>query len=282
MTSTGDARYWCVTTPGREHVRPSPPPRRRPHLRRPRRHRPRPRSPAARAGRGRDARLLGHPDHREGQDRPGQRTAVHGRAPTSTSPTASAPHTRRPRSSPPTGSGAARTTATRPPSARASSTRATWCSPTPGSASAPPPARSRSTTRSTTARRAADGRRPRRHPRLHARRRPGTTGRIGYVSQETAGDPRVGMIGGSYGGQIQYAVAVAGPADRRDRPDHHLERPLLLAGAEQHRPVQRRHLPHARRREEGVGRPVLRRRHRLRRAERDDRPGDHWPAARTS
>ena len=31
--------------------------------------------------------------------------------------------------------------------------------------------------------------------------------RIGYVAQERPGDPRVGMIGGSYGGQIQYAVA---------------------------------------------------------------------------
>jgi ABC-2 type transport system ATP-binding protein len=32
--------------------------------------------------------------------------------------------------------------------------------------------------------------------------------RIGYVAQESKGDPRVGMIGGSYGGQIQYAVAM--------------------------------------------------------------------------
>jgi predicted acyl esterase len=39
----------------------------------------------------------------------------------------------------------------------------------------------------------------------------GTTGRIGYVAQESAGDPRVGMIGGSYGGQIQYAVASLDP-----------------------------------------------------------------------
>jgi len=31
--------------------------------------------------------------------------------------------------------------------------------------------------------------------------------RIRYVAQESPGDPRVGMIGGSYGGQIQYAVA---------------------------------------------------------------------------
>ena len=32
--------------------------------------------------------------------------------------------------------------------------------------------------------------------------------RIRYVAQESKGDPRVGMIGGSYGGQIQYAVAM--------------------------------------------------------------------------
>jgi ABC-2 type transport system ATP-binding protein len=31
--------------------------------------------------------------------------------------------------------------------------------------------------------------------------------RVGYVAHEAPGDPRVGMIGGSYGGQIQYAVA---------------------------------------------------------------------------
>ncbi|MEP6665943.1 MAG: CocE/NonD family hydrolase [Nocardioidaceae bacterium] len=36
--------------------------------------------------------------------------------------------------------------------------------------------------------------------------------RIHYVAKEHRGDPRVGMIGGSYGGQIQYAVAMQ---DRR-------------------------------------------------------------------
>ena len=35
----------------------------------------------------------------------------------------------------------------------------------------------------------------------------GSPHRIGYVSKNRPGDPRVGMIGGSYGGQIQYAVA---------------------------------------------------------------------------
>ena len=32
--------------------------------------------------------------------------------------------------------------------------------------------------------------------------------RIRYVAKEAPGDPKVGMIGGSYGGQIQYAVAM--------------------------------------------------------------------------
>lgn len=36
----------------------------------------------------------------------------------------------------------------------------------------------------------------------------GETGRVRYVVEESPGDPRVGMIGGSYGGQVQYAVAM--------------------------------------------------------------------------
>jgi predicted acyl esterase len=36
----------------------------------------------------------------------------------------------------------------------------------------------------------------------------GRTGRVRYVATQAPGDPRVGMIGGSYGGQIQYAVAM--------------------------------------------------------------------------
>jgi ABC-2 type transport system ATP-binding protein len=39
----------------------------------------------------------------------------------------------------------------------------------------------------------------------------GQTGRIDFVSQNAPGDPRVGMIGGSYGGEIQYAVAMQDP-----------------------------------------------------------------------
>ena len=35
----------------------------------------------------------------------------------------------------------------------------------------------------------------------------GASKRLHVVAQESPGDPRVGMIGGSYGGQIQYAVA---------------------------------------------------------------------------
>lgn len=36
----------------------------------------------------------------------------------------------------------------------------------------------------------------------------GVRRRIHYVAENAPGDPRVGMIGGSYGGQIQYAVAM--------------------------------------------------------------------------
>lgn len=35
----------------------------------------------------------------------------------------------------------------------------------------------------------------------------GRSHRLRYIAKESPGDPRVGMIGGSYGGQIQYAVA---------------------------------------------------------------------------
>jgi ABC-2 type transport system ATP-binding protein len=35
--------------------------------------------------------------------------------------------------------------------------------------------------------------------------------RIRYVARDGRGDPRVGMIGGSYGGQVQYAVAMQDP-----------------------------------------------------------------------
>ena len=40
-----------------------------------------------------------------------------------------------------------------------------------------------------------------------------------------AGDPRVGVVGGSYGGGAGAAAGRPGPAGRRDRPDDHLERP---------------------------------------------------------
>jgi ABC-2 type transport system ATP-binding protein len=39
----------------------------------------------------------------------------------------------------------------------------------------------------------------------------GRSGRVDYVAQNAPGDPRVGMIGGSYGGEIQYAVAMQDP-----------------------------------------------------------------------
>ncbi len=70
----------------------------------------------------------------------------------------------------------------------------------------------------------------------------------------------------------------AGQARRRPDPDHHLERPLLLARAEQHRPRPRRHLPHAGRRQEAVGRPVLLGRHHRRRPGLVGRPLAQLPA----
>ncbi|MEP6817678.1 MAG: alpha/beta fold hydrolase, partial [Marmoricola sp.] len=39
----------------------------------------------------------------------------------------------------------------------------------------------------------------------------GAATKIRYVAQESKGDPRVGMVGGSYGGQIQYAIASQDP-----------------------------------------------------------------------
>ena len=50
------------------------------------------------------------------------------------------------------------------------------------------------------------------------------------------------MIGGSYGGQIQFATAAVGFQGRHARPAHHVERPALLARAQQHQLHQRRHL----------------------------------------
>jgi predicted acyl esterase len=39
----------------------------------------------------------------------------------------------------------------------------------------------------------------------------GQPGRVDFVAQNAPGDPRVGMIGGSYGGEVQYAVAMQDP-----------------------------------------------------------------------
>ena len=62
------------------------------------------------------------------------------------------------------------------------------------------------------------------------------------------------------------------PPGRHDRADHHLERPVLLAGAQQHRLRARRHLPDARHREGRLDQPLLRGRHRRRHRARPDRP----------
>ena len=54
-------------------------------------------------------------------------------------------------------------------------------------------------------------------------------------------DPRVGMIGGSYGGGNPVRGRQGRPAPGHDRPVHHLERPRLLPRPEQHRPDPRGH-----------------------------------------
>ena len=76
------------------------------------------------------------------------------------------------------------------------------------------------------------------------------------VRTDAAGDPRVGVVGGSYGGALALLLAAPGPAGRRDRPDDHLERPgprrscrSRTGGSADRGRVQ-----------EGLGRPLLRRR----------------------
>ena len=81
------------------------------------------------------------------------------------------------------------------------------------------------------------------------------------VRTDAAGDPRVGVVGGSYGGALALLLAGQDPPGRRDRPADHLERPdpgrssRSRAGDDRHRRLQ-----------EGLGRPVLRQRRRGRRA----------------
>ena len=71
--------------------------------------------------------------------------------------------------------------------------------------------------------------------------------KIDYVVKDGAGDPRVGMIGGSYGGQIQFAIA--GIDRRLDTivPQITWNDLVLLAGAQQHGLRARRDLPDPRR-----------------------------------
>ena len=75
-------------------------------------------------------------------------------------------------------------------------------------------------------------------------------------ARDAAGDPRVGVVGGSYGGALALLLAGAGPAGRRDRADDHLERP----GPRRSCPRPPAADPANGRVQEAVGRPVLRRR----------------------
>ena len=149
------------------------------------------------------------------------------------------------------GFGGTRPATTRPPSARVSSARATRCSATPASASArhlqDPPRRPGLGREG----RQADGRRARGQEGLLPVRL-GTGRYLRTIATEGAGDPRVGMIGGSYGGQIQYAVA---------KQDARIDAiiPIITWNDLNYS------LAPGRVAEEAVGRPVLRARHRLRR-----------------
>ena len=90
------------------------------------------------------------------------------------------------------------------------------------------------------------------------------------------GDPRVGMIGGSYGGQIQFAIA--GIDKRLDTiiPQITWNDLSLLAVAQQHGLHSGRHLRHAGRRQDRLAGAVLR----PRRRGRGWRP--RWPTRATS
>ena len=77
--------------------------------------------------------------------------------------------------------------------------------------------------------------------------------RIRYVAQESQGRPA-----GRHDRRLlrrpdPVRRGDAGQAGRRADPDHHLERPVLLARPEQHEPHPRRHLRHPGRRQEASG-----------------------------
>ena len=119
-------------------------------------------------------------------------------------------------------------------------------------ASATAAARSRSTTPTGTARRAASS------SPSSAARRPRRTGRRSTSSSKDGpGDPRVGMIGGSYGGQIQFAIAGHRPrgSTRSSRRSPGTTSSYSL-GAEQHR-LQVAASPTARRASTKIDWPVL-------------------------
>lgn len=74
---------------------------------------------------------------------------------------------------------------------------------------------------------------------------PPTGTRVDYVAHDAvahdgrhhAFDPRVGMIGGSYGGEVQFAAAEQDPRLDTIIPIITLERPELLAGPQQRQPT---------------------------------------------
>ena len=123
--------------------------------------------------------------------------------------------------------------------------------------------------------RQADGRRARGHEELpRGRRHPQAEGGLPGVRRRPAGRHDRRLLRRP----DPVRRGAAGPARGRPGPDHHLERPVLLAGAEQHELHPRRHLRDPRRRQARVGRPVLHGRLRGRRAGHHGRP-DAQPAA---
>ena len=105
--------------------------------------------------------------------------------------------------------------------------------------------------------------------------------RIDFIKKDGPGDPRVGMIGGSYGGQIQFAIA--GIDRRLDTivPQITWNDLVLLARAQQPRLQLRGDLPDTGRDQDRLAGAVLRARHRARvpagRAEPGPQPPGRLP-----
>ena len=145
---------------------------------------------------------------------------------------------------------------------RPSAARATSRSPTPVWASRTAAARSRSTTPTTTARPPSSWSTSSAAPRRTRPATPSTS--TPPIAQDAPGDPKVGMIGGSYGGQVQFAAA--SPRPRIDALIPIITwNDLSYSLAPNNTSFDaRRHLHDARRAQEAVDVAVLRRRHRRR------------------